>query len=109
MCAVQPDDLRCYRDCASLLCGFAGGLRRSEITGLDCGPEQTRDGGGWIEFPGNGALLTIRGKTCWRTVETGRGSRISLLPGQSDSTLCADRGRNREHLPRGSERAASAR
>ena len=84
MCAVQPDDLRCYRDCAILLSGFAGGLRRSEITGLDCGPEPTQDnksaGGGWIEVLADGALLTIRGKTGWRTVEIGRGSRTSSCP-----------------------------
>ena len=30
--------------------GFAGGLRRSEIVGLDCGPDQSEDGTGWIEI-----------------------------------------------------------
>jgi integrase len=80
MCAVLPNNLRGYRDRAILLVGFAGGLRRSEITGLDCGPEQTKDGGGWIEILKDGALLTIRGKTGWRTVEIGRGSRTSSCP-----------------------------
>jgi integrase len=42
-------DLRGLRDRAILLIGFAGGLRRSEIVGLDCGPDQTEDGSGWIE------------------------------------------------------------
>lgn len=32
-----------------LLIGFAGGLRRSEITGLDVGREQSEDGRGWVE------------------------------------------------------------
>jgi integrase len=39
--------LRGLRDRAILLIGFAGGLRRSEITGLDCGPEQTEEGAVW--------------------------------------------------------------
>jgi integrase len=46
--------LRGLRDRAILLIGFAGGLRRSEITGLACGPDQTEEGAGWIEFlPGH--------------------------------------------------------
>ncbi|NRP74519.1 hypothetical protein ILFOPFJJ_05441 [Ensifer psoraleae] len=36
--------LRGLRDRAMLLIGFAGGLRRSEITGLDLGRDQTEDG-----------------------------------------------------------------
>lgn len=86
MCAALPNDLRGYRDRAILLVGFAGGLRRSEITGLDCGPEQTQDGGGWIEILTDGALLTIRGKTGWRTVEVGRGSRTGTCPVQALET-----------------------
>jgi integrase len=80
MGATLPNSLRGYRDRAILLIGFAGGLRRSEITGLDYGPEQTSDGGGWIEILEDGALLTIRGKTGWRTVEIGRGSRKVSCP-----------------------------
>src|ERR1700685_3110664 len=57
--AVLPEDLlamiatldlrhlRGLRDRAILLLGFAGGLRRSEIVGLDCAARQTRDGTGW--------------------------------------------------------------
>ena len=56
--AVLPEDviamletrdrgsLRGLRDRAMLLVGFAGGLRRSEVVGLDVGPEQTEDGSG---------------------------------------------------------------
>lgn len=84
MCATLPNNFGGYRDHAILLVGFAGGLRRSEITGLDCGPEPTQDnksaGGGWIEILADGALLTIRRKTGWRTVEIGRGSRTSSCP-----------------------------
>ena len=75
MLATLEMDLRGLRDRAILAIGFAGGLRRSEIVGLDCGPGQTEDGSGWIEIFPEGALLTIRGKTGWREVEIGRGSR----------------------------------
>src|SRR5271156_4890378 len=67
-------DLRGLRDRAILLIGFAGGLRRSEIVGLDCGAQQTRDGTGWTEILDKGILVTLRGKTGWREVEIGRGS-----------------------------------
>jgi integrase len=72
-------DLRGLRDRAILLVGFAGGLRRSEIVGLDCRPE---DGltGGWIEVFDDGLLLTLRGKTGWREVEIGRGSSDASCP-----------------------------
>jgi integrase len=66
-------DLRGLRDRAILLVGFAGGLRRSEIVGLDCRREDGLSGG-WIEFFDDGLLLTLRGKTGWREVEIGRGS-----------------------------------
>jgi integrase len=80
MIATLPNNLRGYRDRAMLLLGFAGGLRRSEITGLDCGPEQTTDSGGWIEILEEGALLSIRGKTGWRIVEIGRGTLDRTCP-----------------------------
>jgi integrase len=44
MVATLDHGLRGLRDRAILLIGFAGGLRRGEITGLDCGPDQTADG-----------------------------------------------------------------
>jgi len=73
--------LRGIRDRAMLLVGFAGGLRRSEIVGLDCGRDQTDDGRGWIEFfPDKGLLVTLRGKTGWREVEIGRGSSDATCP-----------------------------
>jgi integrase len=80
MLATLDMDLRGLRDRAMLAIGFAGGLRRSEIVGLDCGPRQTEDGSGWIELFAEGALLTIRGKTGWRDVEIGRGSRPDTCP-----------------------------
>ena len=90
--AILPEDLRAMlatcdsaglrglRDRAMLLIGFAGGLRRSEITGLDVGRDQTADGRGWIEVLPGGLLVSLRGKTGWREVEIGRGSAPATCP-----------------------------
>lgn len=72
--------LRGLRDRAMLLVGFAGGLRRSELVGLDVGRDQTRDGCGWIEILDQGMVVTLRGKTGWREVEIGRGSSDATCP-----------------------------
>lgn len=77
---LDKGTLRGMRDRAMLLIGFAGGLRRSEITGLDLGRGQTEDGRGWIEFLAKGLLVTLRGKTGWREVEVGRGSADATCP-----------------------------
>jgi integrase len=77
---LELGDLRGLRDRAILLVGFAGGLRRSEIVGLDCGPKQTTDGCGWIEILEAGMVITLRGKTGWREVEIGRGSSDATCP-----------------------------
>jgi site-specific recombinase XerD len=66
-------DLRGLRDRAILLVGFAGGLRRSEVVGLDHGRDETQDGRGWVEILDQGMMVTLRGKTGWREVEIGRG------------------------------------
>jgi integrase len=90
--AVLPEDLfamlatldlgglQGLRDRAILLVGFAGGLRRSEIVGLDCGADETQDGAGWIEILDKGLIATLRGKTGWREVEIGRGSSDATCP-----------------------------
>ncbi|MDX8480923.1 site-specific integrase [Mesorhizobium sp. VK24D] len=77
---LERGSLRGLRDRAMLLLGFAGGLRRSEIVGLDCGRDQTEDGHGWIEVLEKGLLVTLRGKTGWREVEVGRGSADATCP-----------------------------
>ena len=77
---LDLSDLRGLRDRAILLLGFAGGLRRSEIVGLDCGAKQTQDGTGWTEILDEGILVTLRGKTGWREVEIGPGSRTPTCP-----------------------------
>ena len=73
-------DLRGLRDRAVLLLGFAGGLRRSEIVGLDLGPGETPEGRGWVEVVESGLLLHIRSKTGWREVEVGPGSLALTCP-----------------------------
>jgi len=90
--AVLPEDLiamletldrgtlRGLRDRTMLLLGFTGGLRRSEVVGLDCGRDQTEDGRGWFEILDKGILVTLRGKTGWREVEIGRGSSDTTCP-----------------------------
>ena len=90
--AILPEDLRAMletcdrgslrglRDRAMLLIGFTGGLRRSELTGLDGGRDQTADGRGWVEVLPGGLLITLRGKTGWREVEIGRGSTAATCP-----------------------------
>ncbi len=77
---LERGTLRGLRDRAMLLTGFAGGLRRTEITGLDLGRDQTEDGRGWIEIFDKGVLVTLRGKTGWREVEIGRGSSDATCP-----------------------------
>jgi integrase len=77
---LDRGSLRGLRDRAMLLVGFAGGLRRSEIVGLDAGRDQTEDGRGWVEILGKGMLVTLRGKTGWREVEIGRGSSDMTCP-----------------------------
>jgi integrase len=72
--------LRGLRDRAMLLIGFSGGLRRSEIVGLDVGRDQTEDGRGWIEILDTGLLVTLRGKTGLRQVDIGRGTSDATCP-----------------------------
>lgn len=80
MAATLPFDLRGLRDRALLLLGYAGGLRRSELVGLDLHREETDDGSGWIDTLDGGVLLTLRGKTGWREIEIGRGSSNRTCP-----------------------------
>ncbi len=80
MVATLPYDLRGLRDRATLLLGYAGGLRRSEIVSLDVHKDDTPDSGGWIEIFDKGALLTLNAKTGWREVEVGRGSKEQTCP-----------------------------
>jgi integrase len=76
-------DLRGLRDRAILLVGFAGGLRRSEIVGLDHGQGETDDGRGWVEVLDGGMVLHVKGKSGWREVEIGFGSSALTCPVQA--------------------------
>ena len=90
--AVLPEDviamletlnrgtLRGLRNRAMLLLGFAGGLRRSEIVGLDLHRDETEDGRGWVEIFDKGMIVTLRGKSGWREIEIGRGSSDATCP-----------------------------
>ncbi len=80
MVATLPHDLRGLRDRAMLLLGYAGGLRRSEIVGVDVQKDDTPDSRGWIEILDEGTLLTLNAKTGWREVEIGRGSSDQTCP-----------------------------
>ena len=80
MLATLPHDLRGLRDRAILLIGFAGGLRRSEIVGIDHGKDDTPECSGWVETLEGGLLITLRGKTGWREVEIARGSSVQTCP-----------------------------
>lgn len=77
---LDRSTLRGLRDRAMLLIGFAGGLRRSEIVGLDVGRDQTEDSGGWVEILDKGMLVYVRGKNGWREIEIGRGSADTSCP-----------------------------
>lgn len=78
-------NIKAVRNRALLLIGFAGGLRRSEIVGLDLGPMQSPSGDpghkGWVQVFEEGLLLTIRNKgEKIREVEIGRGTLPLFCP-----------------------------
>ena len=68
------------RDRAILLIGYSGGLRRSEIVGLDVNRDDTDDGKGWIEIEKGGAVIIQRTKTGWKEAEVARGSCDQTCP-----------------------------
>lgn len=72
--------LKGLRDRAILLLGFSGGLRRSEITGLDAGPDQSNDGRGWITLGPAGATITLAGRTGLREIEIARAASEPSCP-----------------------------
>lgn len=80
MVASLTFGLRDMRDRAIILLGYAGGLRRTEIVGLDIGKEDSDDSRGYVELLDGGAVLHIKGKTGWREVEIGRGSSDQTCP-----------------------------
>lgn len=78
-------NIKAIRNRAILLIGFAGGLRRSEVVGLDLGPNQSPPGDlghkGWVQVFEEGLLLTIRSKgEQVREIEIGTGSSPVYCP-----------------------------
>ncbi len=65
------DDLKDVRDRALLLLGFAGGFRRSELVGLDCGD---------IERVRQGLIVTLRRS---KTDQEGAGRKIGVPHGRT--------------------------
>ncbi len=72
--------LRDLRDRAILFMGYAGGMRRSEIVGLDVDREDTEDGRGWVEIEDGGAIVILSTKTGWKEKEIARGSSDQTCP-----------------------------
>ncbi|MBY6092315.1 integrase [Maritimibacter alkaliphilus] len=72
MVATLPNDLRGLRDRALLLLGAAGGLRRSEIVGLDLRPEGTPQGTGLLRLAPDGIQLHLRARTGTRPLDIPR-------------------------------------
>ncbi|WP_425501614.1 tyrosine-type recombinase/integrase [Parasulfitobacter algicola] len=80
MVAALTFSLRDMRDRAILLIGYAGGMRRSEIVGLDVNRDETEDGRGWVEIEDEGAIVILSTKTGWKDKEIARGSSEQSCP-----------------------------
>ncbi len=74
MVAQLTFGLRDMRDRAILLLGYAAGLRRSEIVGLDVNRDDTDEEKGWVEIEDGGVVIVQRTKTDWKEAEVARGS-----------------------------------
>jgi len=80
MVSLLTFGLRDMRDRAILLVGYSGGLRRSEIVGLDVNRDDTDDGKGWVEIEDGGAIIIQQTKTGWKEAEIARGSSEQTCP-----------------------------
>ena len=76
ICSQMTDELKCKRDKALLLIGFAGALRRSELVALNIDD---------IEFLSEGVVLHIRKS---KTDQEGRGRKIAIPKAKSQSRIC---------------------
>ena len=74
MLAGLPDSLTGIRDRALLLTGFAGGFRRSELTGLEMED---------LIFTNDGLVVSLRHS---KTDQEGEGSKVGVPYGQHDRT-----------------------
>ncbi len=80
MVSLLSFGLRDMRDRAILLLGYAAGLRRSEIVGLDVNRDDTEDGNGWVEIEDGGSVIVQKTKTGWKEAEVARGSSDQTCP-----------------------------
>lgn len=80
MVATLTFGLRDMRDRAILFIGYTGGMRRSEIVGLDVNRDDTDDGKGWVEVEEGGAIVILKTKTGWKEKEIARGSSDQTCP-----------------------------
>ena len=80
MVSILSYGLRDMRDRAILFIGYAGGMRRSEIVGLDVNRDDTEDGRGWVEIEDGGAVVILDTKTGWKEKEIARGSSDRTCP-----------------------------
>ena len=80
MVAMLTFGLRDMRDRAILFIGYAGGMRRSEIVGLDVNRDDAEDGKGWVEIEDGGAIVILKTKTGWKEKEIARGSSDQTCP-----------------------------
>ncbi len=80
MAGLLSFGLRDMRDRAILLIGYAAGLRRSEIVGLDVNRGDTDEGKGWVEIEEGGAVIIQKTKTGWKEAEVARGSSEQTCP-----------------------------
>lgn len=80
MVSMLTFGLRDMRDRAILFIGYTGGMRRSEIVGLDVNRDETEDGRGWVEIEEGGAVVILNTKTGWKEKEIARGSSDQSCP-----------------------------
>ena len=80
MVSLLSFGLRDMRDRAILFIGYAGGMRRSEIVGLDVNRDDTDDARGWVEIEEGGAIVILDTKTGWKEKEIARGSSDQTCP-----------------------------
>ena len=80
MVSLLSFGLRDMRDRAILFIGYAGGMRRSEIVGLDVNRDDTENGKGWVEIEDGGAIVILDTKTGWKEKEIARGSSDQTCP-----------------------------
>lgn len=79
--AACPDTPKGRRDRALLLVGFAGGFRRSELSGLDWGPDG--DGTAYVEFVPEGLRIRLKRS---KTNQTGELEEVAICRGAYAAT-----------------------